>query len=258
MIQLGLLTPREVLSGALLFYVMATLIGLHLAWIRGPFVLVLGLIGLLSGFFYTAPPLNWASRGIGEALVGINFGALMTLGAYYVQTGKLALEPLVASIPVSLLIASVLYINEFPDYVADKAVGKKTLVVRLGRTKAAYGYAFIVLGAYVSIFLNVVGITPPYTFFAFITLPLAVEAVRHTFKFKSESSSLVPANAMTIVLHFITSLLISLGYLSHRFEMMSLSYFFIMAIVGICAWFTAYFYLKIKKAKKQTLIGLKT
>lgn len=247
-IQLGLLTPREVLSGALVFYILATLIGLYLAWIKGPFVLILGFVGLLSGFFYTAPPFNWAGKGIGEALVGANFGALMTLGAYYVQTQKLGLEPLVASIPVSLLIAAVLYINEFPDYAADKAVGKNTLVVRLGRSKAMYGYALIVLGAYTFIILNVlVGITPPYTFFALIPLPLAMKAVRHASKFHSESFVLVPANAMTITIHLLTSLLISLGYLISRFEILSLSYFSIIAIVGVCALFTANSYLKIEK-----------
>ncbi len=251
-IQLGLLTPKEVLSGALLFYTLATLIGLYLSWIRGPFVLVLGLIGLISGFFYTAPPLNWASKGIGEALVGVNFGALMTLGAYYVQAQNIALEPLVASIPVSLLIAAVLYINEFPDYLADKSIGKNTLVVRLGRTKAVFGYASIVLGAYLFILLSaLVGVTPPYTLFAFITLPLAIESVRHASKFHSQSFSLVPANAMTIVIHLLTSLLISFGYFIYRFEAMSLSQFLVMVFVGICALFTAHFYLKIKKAKPK-------
>jgi len=253
-IQLRLLTPPEVISGALVFYALATLIGLYLSWVIGPLVLVLGLFGLFSGFFYTAPPFNWASKGTGEALVGINFGALMTLGAYYVQTQSLALEPLVAAIPVSLLIAAVLYINEFPDYLADKTVGKSTLVVRLGRSKAVYGYALIVLGAYVTILISVfLRITPPYTLFGLLTFPLAVEAVRHALKFHSKPLNLVPANAMTIVLHFLTSLLISFGYLSHRLEIMSLGYAFVMSLIALCAFSTAYFYLKIRRAKGQTL-----
>lgn len=250
-IQLGLLTPREVISGALLFFVLATLIGLYLTWMIGPFVLVLGLIGLFSGFFYTAHPLNWASKGIGEALVGINFGAFMTMGAYYVQTQQFALEPVLASVPVSLLIAGVLYINEFPDFVADKTVGKNTLVVRLGRAKAVYGYALIVFGTYVWILLNAfLGVAPAYTLFALIPLPLAAEAVRHASKFHSQPSSLVPSNALTILIHFLTSILISLGYLTYRFETMSLGYLLTIAIVALCALFTVRFYLKIRKASK--------
>jgi len=250
-IQLGLLTPREVLSGALLFFALGTSIGLFLAWTRGPFVLVLGLVGLFSGFFYTAPPFNLANRGIGEIFVGVNFGALMTLGAYYVQTQTVALEPLVASIPVSLLIAAVLYINEFPDYAADKAVGKNTMVVRLGRSRAVYGYALMTLGAFASIFISVLGgITPINTLLGLVPLPLAVEATLHARKFYSNSFALVPANALTIVCHLFTSLLLSLGYLWHGIHIMNASFFLILTTVGLCVFFTAYLFFKIERKKQ--------
>ena len=250
-IQQGLLTPREVLGGALLFFAIAASIGVYLSLVNGPIVLVLALVGLVSGFFYTAPPFNWASKGAGETLVGVNFGALLTLGAYYVQTQTLSLEPIVAAIPVSLLIAAVLYINEFPDYVADKAVGKRTLVVRLGRDKAAYGYAVIVFSAYVSIVLSALfGVTPAYTLLALMPLPLAVKAVRHASKFHSESLKLIPANAVTITLHLMTSLLVSVGYLMHRFAFASLGYVVVLVLAGICALLTLSSYFKIRKAER--------
>jgi len=249
-IQQGLLTPREVLSGAILFFTLATLIGLYFTWMIGPFVLVLVVIGLFSGFFYTAQPFNFASRGIGEALVGINFGALMTLGAYYIQAQELSLEPLIAAIPISLLIAAVLYINEFPDYEADKEVGKKTLVVRLGRSRAVFGYALMMLGAYVATVISaVMGITPIQTFLALLPLPLAVDAVLHAKKFHSNSFNLVPSNAMTLVCHLITSIMLSLGYLMSQFEAMSVGYILVSLIVGISAVFTFFSYFKIKKPK---------
>jgi len=255
-IQLGLLTPKEVILGALLFFALATVIGLYLAWVRGPFVFALGLIGVFSGLFYTAPPVNWVSRGIGEAMVGLNFGALMTLGSYFVQTQQVAIEPLIASVPVSLLIAAVLYINEFPDYEADKAVGKKTTVVRLGRKKAAYGYALIVLGAYFSVFSSILtGIIPPYTIVALIPMPLAIEAVRHAFRFHSEPFSLVPANATTILIHLLTSLFISLGYLAYSFEAVSAGFIIAWSMIGACAFFTIYFYAKIWRSKKPEQSG---
>jgi len=250
-IQLKLLTPKEVLSAALLFYALGISIGLYLTWTRGFLVLVLGLVGLFSGFFYTAPPFNWANRGLGEALVGINFGALMTLGAYYVQTQTLAIEPLIASVPVSLLIAAVLYINEFPDYVADKTVGKNTLVVRLNREKATIGYAFLILGAYAAIFLSAVaGITPVPTIVALITLPIAVEAVRHAKQFHSSSFKLVPSNAFTAVCHLFVGLMISLGYLVYALEPSSVSYILVISVIGVCAAFTVFSYLKIEKQKR--------
>jgi 1,4-dihydroxy-2-naphthoate octaprenyltransferase len=250
-IQLGLLSPREVLAGALLFYTAAIVIGIYFTLVVGPIVLVLGLVGVVSGFFYTAPSLNWAAKGVGEILVGINFGALMTLGAYYVQTGMLNIEPLAASIPVSLLIAAILYINEFPDYTADKTVGKKTLVVRLGRAKAVYVYAVIVLGAYAFVLLNsVLGITPPEVLFALIPFPLALKAVKHAFIFHSEPHKLALANALNVVFHLLTSLLLSLGYLLFRFEVWSLAFFSVLAVIGVCVFLTVYFFLKSRKPPK--------
>lgn len=251
-IQQGLLTPKEVLSGSVFFYALAVSIGIYLAWAVGPIVLGLGLIGMLSGFFYTGRPFTWVSKGIGEALVGLNFGALMTLGAYYVQMKQLSTEPLLASIPVSLLIAAVLYINEFPDYRADKAVGKNTLVVRLGRQGAAYGYALIMLVTYASILLNAItGTTPVYTLFALISLPLAFEATRHTLRFHSESFKLVPANALTILVHLLTGFLISLGYMASRFDMHSLGYYVSIASFAGLSILTASFYMRVKKAQGQ-------
>jgi len=242
-IQLGLLTPRQVLTSSLLFFTGAFLIGIYLTWARGFVVLALATIGLVSGIFYTGAPFKWASRGIGEALVGVNFGALMTFGAYYVQTQTLSLEPFIVSVPISLLIAAVLYINEFPDYNADKSVGKNTLVVRLGRNRAALGYMLIVASSYLVVILNVLlGVAPAYTLFALIPLPLALTAIRLASKFHSQPPKLAPANALTVMFHFLTSLLLSFGYLSYRFDVMSPGYFFVIVAVGICAMMTVYFY----------------
>jgi 1,4-dihydroxy-2-naphthoate octaprenyltransferase len=255
MIQLGLLTPFEVLSGALLFYILGSAIGLYLTWAVGPIVLLLGLIGLISGFFYTAPPVSWASKGMGEVLIGLNFGMLVTLGSYYVQTGTVAVEPLVASIPVSLLIAAVVYINEFPDYKADKAVGKDTLVVRLGRSKAAYGYLLMMLGTYTSIALGVlIGILPIYTLVGLVTIPLTVKAVKQALKYHSSPFDLIPANIATITCHLFTSLLLSLGYLIQGFGAQNILY---TVLIGSA--FTAFTVMSYRGMEKQKniFLGLK-
>ena len=215
MIQRGLLEPREVLVEGSILLAAGAAIGFYLAFARGLFVLVIGGIGLFSGVFYAGPPFKLANRGVGEVFVGVNFGVLMTLGAYYVQTRTWSIEPLIASVPVSLLIFSVVYINEFLDYNADKAIGKKTLVVRFGREKAAEGYAILMSGAYVSILAGVlVASMPITTLIAFATLPIAVKAVFHAFKYHSSPVELAPANASTILCHLLTGLLLSAGYLA--------------------------------------------
>jgi 1,4-dihydroxy-2-naphthoate octaprenyltransferase len=214
MIQLGLLKPREVILEASILFAVGTAIGFYLAYARGIFVLVIGLIGLFSGIFYASPPFKLANRGVGEVFVGVNFGALMTIGAYYVQTRTLNVEPLVASIPVALLIFAVVYINEFLDYNADKAIGKKTLVVRYGREKAARGYAILMGGVYLSIAIGVAAkIMPVAALIGFATLPIAIKAVTNAFKYHSIPLKLTPSNSSTILCHLLTSLLLSVGYL---------------------------------------------
>jgi 1,4-dihydroxy-2-naphthoate octaprenyltransferase len=196
---------------------------------------VLAAVGLFSAFFYTGHPFNLASKGLGEIAVGINFGLLMTLGAFYVQTGSLAVEPLVASIPVALLITAIVYINAFQDYAADKAVDKKTWVVRLDREKASVVYAFLMFGTYGVILLGaLLNIMPLYSSVAFITIPLAVKSVQHARQFHSSPFQLVPSNALTIVVHLFTGILLSLGYLLSAFALLSTGFLIILGILGVC------------------------
>lgn len=214
LIQAGLLSPREVLMESLFFFALGSAIGLYLTWARGAVVWVLGLIGVLSGFFYTAPPIYLAKRGIGEFFVGLNCGFLITLGSYYVQTRSLAWEPVVAAIPVACLIAAVLWINEFQDAPADHAVGKDTLVVRLGRKRAVTGYIFLMATTYLSILLAVaLRVISPFTLLALLTLPLAWKAIGVVRLHYDDYQRLTPANATTIQIHMLTGLLLILGYL---------------------------------------------
>ncbi len=214
MIQKGLMSPREVLAESLVFFALGSLIGLYLAYVRGPIVLVLGIIGLFSGFFYVAPPFNLVATGLGEAIVGLNFGLLMTLGSYFVQAGSLAWEPVVAAIPVATLIAGVLYINEFQDAPADAAAGKRHLVVRLGRKAAVRGYEVIIAVTYLSIIVGVAArLISPFTLLGLITLPIAIKAVRTTRVHHDHYLKLAPANAGTVMIHMLTGVLLSVGYI---------------------------------------------
>ncbi len=214
LIQEGLLSPREVLIESLFLFALGSAIGLYLTWARGPVVLVLGLIGLFSGFFYTAPPIYLAKRGIGEFFVGLNCGFLITLGSYYVQARSLAWEPVVAAIPVACLIAAVLWINEFQDAPADHAVGKDTLVVRLGRRRAVTGYISLMVATYLSILLAAaLRVISPFTLLALLTFPLAWKAIGVARLHYDDYQRLTPANATTIQIHMLTGLLLILGYL---------------------------------------------
>lgn len=214
-IQLGLLTPLEVFIGAMVFFLLAGVIGIGLAYLTGPFIILLGLIGFISGFFYVAPPFNWVKIGLGELLVGLNFGVLMVLGTYYVQTQRIALEPILASLPISLLISAVLYINEFPDYEADKKTGKNHWVVRLGRSRAAFGYLILIGLTY----LVLIPLIKPLNFFLLpiiLTIPIGISAIRFALKYNSKPLLMVPANAFTIFLHLAIGIFLACGFIFSR------------------------------------------
>src|SRR5437762_10362741 len=144
----GLVKPSTHLLVSSMCLFLGCLIGLYLVFALSlPYLFVLGVIGVISSYFYVGPPFRFAYRGIGEVIVGINFGPVMTLGAYYVQARTFVWEPLLASIPVGLLVAAILWINEFPDMDADGAVGKRTLVLRLGYSRSIAVYVGMVVAA---------------------------------------------------------------------------------------------------------------
>jgi 1,4-dihydroxy-2-naphthoate octaprenyltransferase len=213
LIQMGLVEPKTFLWQGICFFVAGSLIGLVLTFARGPWVLWLGLIGVFSGFFYTAPPLRLARTGLGEPSVGLAVGLLVAVGSTYVQAQALSWEAVIASLPVMLLITLVLWINQFQDVQADAAVGKNNLVVRLGRKRAAVVYGLLLLVAYLSLPAGVLfgGVTP-FALLGLLTLPTAIEAYRVARIHYDHPCELTPANAATVQIHLRTGLLIILGY----------------------------------------------
>jgi len=213
LIQMGLVKPKTFLWQGLFFFVVAILIGLALTFTRGLWVLWLGIIGLLTGFFYTAPPIRLARTGLGELLVGLNLGPLMVLGSAYVQTQEVSWEPLIASLPVGILITLVLWINQFQDMQADAAVGKNHWVVRLGRRRAVTVYGLLLAAVYLSLTAGVLfGAVAPFALLGLLTLPLAIRAYRVARVHYAHPRELTPANAATIQIHLATGLLMTLGY----------------------------------------------
>ncbi len=211
MIQEGLLSSRQTLAISLTAYAITVVIGLVLAALRGWPLLVIGVIGIALSFLYNFKVAYWG-HGLGESIIGLGFGPIMVLGAYYVQAQAFSWPAVWASIPVALLIAGVLYINEFPDYAADAAVKKKTLVVVLGRGAAVPAYIAIMLGSYLVIILGAVaGWLPWVTLIALLTLPLAWKGIQGARQFYADAQKLIPSNALTIQVHLFTGLLLTLG-----------------------------------------------
>ena len=150
---------------------------------------------------------------MGEILAGLNFGVLMTVGAYYVQTGDISTEVVAASIPLAFLIAVVLFINQFQDYAADKVTGKHNLVVRLGRARSSIVFAAILAASYVSLIVGVAAFgVSPFALLPLLTMPLVWKAGRTARRFHDDYLRLTPANQTTIMVHMLAALLMTLGY----------------------------------------------
>ena len=214
MIQKNLLSPKEVLAEFLICFALGSIIGLYLIHEKGLFILLLGLIGIFCGFFYTAPPLFLAGRGIGEIIIGLNFGVLMCLGSYYVQAHTIKLTTIMTAVPVSLLITAVLYVNEFPDFKADRSTGKNHLVVRLGRKKAVNVYIAIIVLTYTAILTGIlVGFIPVWSLLTLVTLPFAIKSIIVLKKNYDNPQKLFPANALTVGLHLFVGLLMIVSFI---------------------------------------------
>ncbi|UCH34702.1 MAG: 1,4-dihydroxy-2-naphthoate octaprenyltransferase [Armatimonadota bacterium] len=217
LIQDGLMTPRATLMAALACLSIAAVIGIVLTWLRGWPILALGLVGVLSGFFYTAPPLKLSYRGWGELAVALDFGVLMVAGTQYVQVRAVTAVGLAASVPVALLILLVLYVNQFPDAPADGQAGKRHLVVRWGTRRARLGVPVLYAATYASILAAIAaGLAPGWCLVALLTAPLGAGASAVVWQYHSQPKRLVPASAMTIAAHALTSVLLIIGYVAGR------------------------------------------
>ncbi|HEU4671679.1 MAG TPA: LLM class flavin-dependent oxidoreductase, partial [Candidatus Limnocylindrales bacterium] len=175
----GRLTERQAFVAAIVAFVLAVAVGVYLVALRGPMIVVLGLLGLVGGWGYTAPPLQYKYRSLGVPLVFLLMGPLMVAGTYFAVTGTWALQAFVLSVPVGLLVAAILHGNEWRDISEDTRAGIVTLSSRVGRRWAHWSYVALVLGAYITLGLAVAfRLLPPATLLAILSLPFLAQVVR--------------------------------------------------------------------------------
>ncbi len=177
--------------------------GFELFWV--------GLGGLLLGWAYSAPPLRLMSRGLGELAIVAGW-LLVVVGADLVQRGSVALQPWLAGLPYALLVANILFINQFPDRKADAVAGKRTLVVRLGPEEAKWGYLAVTALAYgLILFLVARSMLPIHAAAGAFALPLSFHAARQLLAHASHPAGLVPAIKLSILAANLGGLLLAAG-----------------------------------------------
>lgn len=209
----GLLTREQTWTIARVFFTAAIAIGLGIALLRDWRVLGFGIIGMALAWYYHGGRVKLAYRGLGEAAVAIAYGPLVVCGTYFVQTGHLSAPLVHASMALGLLVAAFLWINEFPDYAADKAAGKNNLVVRLGYEASSLGYVILVCTPYLWLILagehyagargmlwGILG-TAPATFSAWRLL-----------EFRGVTREIIPAQAASLVSFLLMAVGSGVGY----------------------------------------------
>jgi 1,4-dihydroxy-2-naphthoate polyprenyltransferase len=211
----GLLSLPQMIALCAACYAVGLGIGLYLALERGFWPLFwIGAGGAFVSLAYTAPPFRFVHRGLGEIAVALGFGPIMTLGAYYVEAQRISWEALYASLPVGILIALVLYVNEIPDRRGDARAGKRTLPVRWSREAITAGYGGAALAAFALIAIGaVIGIIAPGAIVALAAAPMALGVYRGLQTFYDDPYALMPAMARNIQLHLATGMLLVSGYL---------------------------------------------
>ena len=215
----GQIRPIEMRAVFTTLYVIAIGIGLFLGIMRGNFILFLLALGFFCAYFYTAPPIRFGSRGLGELAQLICFGPGIGLGAFYVQSQRVSWEAFWGTLPFGIMLFSMITINEIPDYFEDQKGGKRNLVVRLGRERGIWLFCVSVLSAYGAILAGVLlGRIPVLGLLSLLTLPIAYKTISVLRAHYRDPAKMAPANLGMICIHNLTAILLIFAYFVSGFR----------------------------------------
>ena len=208
-LQAGLIPPRQVRIAAWGILGISFVIGCVLAARAGWEVMFFMVAGGATAVFYTEKLARWM---LGELASGLTLGTFVVLGAYFVLRGELSTTAVWASLSPGLLTSLLLLLNEFPDADADRAGGRRHLVIVLGKRTASILYALVVLLVYCVILAGVfTGSLPRFSLLALLTIPVAAKAVITALRYYDNDDLLLPAQGMNVIMVLVTDALLAVG-----------------------------------------------
>jgi 1,4-dihydroxy-2-naphthoate octaprenyltransferase len=212
----GLVPPSQVLVATYVSFGLAVLAGIYLIVVAGWLLLVIGVASIVAGVLYTGGPRPYGYEGLGEVFVFLFFGVVAVAGSYFVEVRHLRWEAFALSVPVGLLAAAILVVNNLRDIDSDRRAGKRTLAVRLGRERTRVMFAAM-LGLAFVLALVTWGFGPlgPWVALCWLSIPLAVGLVRLVFA-HSDGPTLNVALARSGQLQLAFCVLLSAGVLLSR------------------------------------------
>ena len=206
----GLLEPSTVYRAGILFLIIGSLIGTYFVFTDGITIAVILGFAILSIYFYSTKIVD---SGLGEFFVAVK-GSMIVIGTFFIQSGQITMESILAGIVVGTLSSMVLFIASFPDHDADKSKGRKTLVISVGKRKAAKLFWIFPIISYSAILGGVsVGLFPEFSLISFFSIPLMIKSGRGLQKNYDSVDDLVPFMSSTLMFSRLTGILFVAGFL---------------------------------------------
>ena len=206
----GLLKPKQVYAAGIIFLLVGAAIGTYFVFTDG---IIIGLIlafAVLSVYFYSTKIVDW---GLAEIFIVIK-GTMIVIGTCFIQTTQITESAILGGIVVGILSSFVLFITSFPDHDADKAKGRKTLVINLGKQKAcSLFWVFPIIFYSVSIFAIIIEVFPIYCLIILSTVPLVIKFGKKLKQNYEKLDKLLPIMSSTLVFSRVTGILLVAGFL---------------------------------------------
>lgn len=208
----GIISPSNMRIGMVVTFGLAALVGFYLIQVGGWPILVVGAAAILAALAYTGGPKPFGYMGLGDLFVFLFFGPIAVCGTYYLQTFNLSRDAIFASLPLGALITAILVVNNLRDIDSDRAAGKHTLAVRVGREATCSEYIALIALAYAVPVILAIGRASPWLLAPFLTLPIALRLIA-TIQRASDGPTLNAALARTAQLSLLFALSLSAGFL---------------------------------------------
>ena len=206
----GLLNPTTVYRAGIIFLIIGSLIGSYFVLTDGIIIAIILGFAILSIYFYSTKIVD---SGLGEFFVAVK-GSMIVIGAFFIQSGQITIESILAGIVVGALSSMVLFIASFPDHDADKSKGRKTLVISVGKQKASKLFWIFPIISYCAIVVGVsTGLFPELSLISFFSIPLMIKSGRGLQKNYDSVDDLVPFMSSTLMFSRLTGALFVIGFL---------------------------------------------
>jgi 1,4-dihydroxy-2-naphthoate octaprenyltransferase len=211
----NLLKPKQAFWFATICLLVAMGIGFYFVMVKGWLLFPLLLIAGFSAYFYNVYLSKWL---VGELFAGLNFGPLIVLGSYYVQTGRYSWDALFASIAPGILTANLLFLNEFPDREADQGGGRRHLVISMGREDARFLFVALIGASYLCIVIGVLAkLMPVVALIGLGTIGFGWKAAKGALRYYNDTNRLIPVLGANVITILGTQALLTVGYVIAAF-----------------------------------------